>query len=209
MFVDAVWANLSVFGVGQVFAWLFLRSGRFWVGAGALAVLWAAIDWWLVQRFLLSVPAQGQQLAVCILQATAVLVTGSYLWACLRRWLGAPVRSERFRRGITELVQGQWTSAEVSFRQLVWSDPWDVPAWIGRGDAFRRLQRPRRARRCYRRAAGVDVQGQFADLLAHRLELLRLPAPTRKNRISPALTEERVNAAARHQTRDRKAVSGS
>ena len=72
MFVDAVLANVLVFAVGQAFAWLFLRTGRFWVGAAATTALWASMDCWLVQRFLLATPAEGQQLAVLILQATAL-----------------------------------------------------------------------------------------------------------------------------------------
>ena len=50
MFLDAVWAHLGMFVVGQVFAWRYARSGRFWLGAGATALLWLALDAWLVSR---------------------------------------------------------------------------------------------------------------------------------------------------------------
>ena len=53
--------NVLVFAVGQAFAWLFLRSGRFWLGAGATVALWTFIDWWLVARFVLGDPVEGLQ----------------------------------------------------------------------------------------------------------------------------------------------------
>ncbi|MFT4515568.1 MAG: hypothetical protein ACI91B_004285, partial [Planctomycetota bacterium] len=92
MFVDAVMANVLVFAVGQVFAWLFLRSGRFWMGAGATVALWTFIDWWLVSRYLLANPPEGQQVPLLGLQATVALTTAAYLWALVRRRLAAPKR---------------------------------------------------------------------------------------------------------------------
>ncbi len=208
MFVDAVLANVLVFAVGQAFAWLFLRTGRFWVGAAATTALWASMDCWLVQRFLLATPAEGQQLAVLILQATALSVTTGYLWARLRKRLGAPVRTDRFRQGTAELLQGKLHAAESTFRQLVWSNPWDVSAWISRGDALRRLGVPAKARRCYRRAAGADANGRFADLLAHRVKQLQTP-PSTRHAIEPHGTELVPRPVARQPKRARKAASGS
>jgi hypothetical protein len=172
VFVDAVMANVLVFAVGQVFAWLFLRSGRFWMGAGATVALWTFIDWWLVSRYLLANPPEGQQVPLLGLQATVALTTAAYLWALVRRRLAAPKRADRFREGIQQLLSGKLADADTTFRQLAWVDPWDPSAWIARGDACRRQGVIGRARRCYRRAGGVDVKGQFADLLTHRLNLL-------------------------------------
>ena len=173
VFIDAVMANVLVFAVGQVFAWLFLRTGRFWLGAGATVVLWVSIDCWLVQRYVLASPADMQQLALLCLQATAALTTFFYLWACVRKRLAAPRRAAGYRRGIRQLLAGELSAAAETFRGLAWDNPWDPSAWIGRGDACRRLGVASRARRCYRRAASVDVKGQFADLLAHRFHLLQ------------------------------------
>ena len=167
-------ANVLVFAVGQVFAWLFLRTGRFWLGVGATVALWGSIDCWLVQRYVLATPEDGQQMAVLCLQATAVLTTFSYLWACVRKRLAAPRRADGYRRGIRQLLVGELSAAASTFRDLAWDNPWDPSAWIGRGDACRRLGVASRARRCYKRAASVDVKGQFADLLAHRLHLLQV-----------------------------------
>ena len=174
VFIDAVMANVLVFAVGQVFAWLFLRTGRFWLGAGTTVVLWVSIDCWLVQRYVLATPPDGQQFALLCLQVTAVLTTFSYLWACVRKRLAAPSRTNGYRRGIRQLLAGDLSEADATFRDLAWANPWDPSAWIGRGDACRRLGIVNRARRCYKRAASVDVKGQFADLLAHRLQLLRV-----------------------------------
>lgn len=165
-------ANVLVFAVGQAFAWLFLRSGRFWLGAAATVALWTFTDWWLVSRFLLATPAEGQQLPLLGLQVTALLTAAAYLWARLRKRLAAPKRADRFREGIQQLLSGKLAAADTTFRQLAWVDPWDPSAWIARGDACRRQGAIGRARRCYRRAGGVDVKGRFADLLAHRLKLL-------------------------------------
>lgn len=165
-------ANVLVFAVGQAFAWLFLRSGRFWLGAGATVALWTFIDWWLVSRFLLATPVEGQQMPLLGLQITSLLTVAAYLWARLRKRLAAPKRADRFREGIQQLLSGKLAAADATFRQLAWVDPWDPSAWIARGDACRRQGVVGRARRCYRRAGGVDVKGRFADLLAHRLQLL-------------------------------------
>jgi tetratricopeptide (TPR) repeat protein len=177
VFVDAVMANVVVFAVGQLFAWLFLRTGRFWLGAGATVALWGSIDWWLVGRYLLAAPATSQQLPLVLLQGTSIAITIAYLWALIRRRLAAPQRADRFRTGIALLLSGQLGAAETTFRKLAWSDPWDPSAWLARGDACRRLGHSGRARQCYRRASSVDVRGQFADLVAHRMKLLLVAAP--------------------------------
>ena len=186
VFVDAVMVNVLVFAVGQAFAWLFLRSGRFWLGAGATVALWTFIDWWLVARFVLGDPVEGLQWPLLGLQATASMTTGAYLWARLRKRLAAPQRADRFREGLQQLLAGKLSAAEITFRQLAWVDPWDPSAWIARGDACRRQGAVRRARRCYRRAGGVDVKRQFADLLSHRLKLLNNAAAAMKGVVAQA-----------------------
>jgi hypothetical protein len=180
VFVDAVMANVLVFAVGQAFAWLFLRSGRFWLGAGATVALWTFVDWWLVTRFVLATPVEGQQWPLLSLQVTALVTTAAYLGAQLRKRLAAPKRADRFREGLQQLLSGKLAAAETTFRQLAWVDPWDPAAWIARGDACRRQGAVGRARRCYRRAGGVDVKRRFTDLLSHRLKLLHNSAAAAK-----------------------------
>ncbi|MFK7738870.1 MAG: hypothetical protein AB8H80_01005 [Planctomycetota bacterium] len=171
MFVDAVVANVVLFLVGQVFAWLYLRSGRFAVGAAAMISLWVCIDWWLVQRYLLGGEPSKQVLPLLLLQLTVVLVAGAYLWACVRRRRGAAERTERYRAVTRHMLAGELKQAAVDYRALCWTDPWDASAWLGLGDALRRSDDLQGSARAYARAAGVDVDKQFADLLAHRRSL--------------------------------------
>ena len=66
VFVDAVWVNLAIFAVGQLFAWRYAHSGRFWVGAGVTVLLWASLDWWLVGRYLLAYASDFQFLVTAM-----------------------------------------------------------------------------------------------------------------------------------------------
>jgi hypothetical protein len=214
VFVDSVMANVLVFVVGQAFAWLFLRSGRFWLGAGATVALWTFIDWWLVSRFVLETPVEGQQVPLLSLQVTALLTTAAYLCARLRKRLAAPKRADRFREGLQQLLSGKLAAADITFRQLAWVDPWDPSAWIARGDACRRQGAAGRARRCYRRAGGVDVKKQFTDLLSHRLKLLHNSASAAKMArakagIAPASGPIAIKVDRSSRSGVRKAASGS
>lgn len=207
-------ANVLVFAVGQAFAWLFLRSGRFWLGAGATVALWTFIDWWLVTRFVLATPVEGQQMPLLSLQVTALLTTAAYLWARLRKRLAAPKRADRFREGLQQLLSGKLAAADITFRQLAWVDPWDPSAWIARGDACRRQGAAGRARRCYRRAGGVDVKKQFTDLLSHRLKLLHNSASAAKVAraragIAPSSGPIAIKVGRSSRSGVRKAASGS
>lgn len=172
MFVDAVVGNLLVMAVGQAFAWLYLRTGRFWVGTVATMLLWVAADWWLVGRYLLDAAPSAQRVPVLLLQATALATTAGFLWAMARRRRGARLREQRHRDGTQQLLSGAHEPAQQTYRALCWADPWDAAAWIGRGDALRRGGDARAARRCYARARAVDVRRVFPDLVAHRLQLL-------------------------------------
>lgn len=183
MFVDAVWANVLVFAVGQAFAWLYLRGGRFWLGAGATLLLWASADWWLVGRYLLGASPGEQVVPLLILQVTAIATSAAYLWARLRRRQGRASRGQRHREAIQRMLAGEHGEAVTMFRQLVWSDGWDAAAWIGLGDALRRMGERPKARRCYARAGAVDLDRAFADLLSHRAQLLLRPAPPKKSAI--------------------------
>lgn len=177
MFVDAVLANVVLFLVGQAFAWLYMRSGRFAIGAGATIVLWISIDWWLVQRYLLAAPAARQVLPLLLLQLTAIGTTAAFVWARVRRHRSRDRRDERHREAVRIALTGEHAAAAVVLRSLCWNDPWDVAAWLGLGDALRRTGQAKAARRAYARASSVDVEGRFTDLLAHRRSLLERPGP--------------------------------
>ncbi|MCB9876460.1 MAG: hypothetical protein H6835_02570 [Planctomycetes bacterium] len=175
MFVDALWANLAVFAVGQLVAVGYLRTGRFWLGMAATVALWGGLDWWLVQRFLFAATEAEQRLPLLLVQVTAVVVVTAWTWARLRRRAGRATRTARYRAGLQALLAGEAAAAVATFRALCWSDPWDASAWLGLGDALRRNGEPSRARRAYRRAEGVDVRRELADLLAHRRAMLASP----------------------------------
>ena len=172
MFLDAVWAHLGMFVVGQVFAWRYARSGRFWLGAGATALLWLALDAWLVSRYVLALAVNVQVGALALLYAVVFVTAASFLWAAVRRLRGRRTRTARHREAMACLMRGDAAAAIAAYRGLVWSDGWDAPAWVGLGDAERRCGQPRRAARSYRRARSVDVGAQLRDLIAHREQLL-------------------------------------
>lgn len=172
MFVDALIGNLVLFAVAQVCAWLYLRRGRFWLGAGVTVLLWLFVDWWLVARLLLASPADAQRVPLTGLQIVAVAVTVAYGWALWRRAGSRRERPAMHRAAVQQALAGDHRAAQDAFARLTWLDPWDASAWLGRGDALRRGGEDRRARRAYARAAAVDVAGRFGDLIAHRRALL-------------------------------------
>ena len=172
MFVDAVWGHFVVFAVGQALAWWYARRGRFWFGAAVTVLIWGAIDWWLVGRYLLGFAPEQQAVPVAILQITSLLVVGCFCWAQLRRIGGRQTRTARHRAGVVQQLSGDHAAAAEVYRKLVWADGWDVAAWIGLGDAWRRKGDRSRAARCYRRAKAVDVGGGFPDILSQRVRLL-------------------------------------
>lgn len=174
VFVDAVWVNLAVFAVGQLFAWRYARGGRFWVGAGVTVLLWASLDWWLVGRYLLAYAPEQQALPLAGLQLTAAVTACAYLWACVRQRRGRRQRDVGHRQALACLLRGDHAGATEAYRGLVWSDGWDAAAWIGLGDAYRRSGARGKAARSYRRARAVDVSGQLADVLDHRGRLLEV-----------------------------------
>ena len=172
VYVDAVWVNLAIFAVGQLFAWRYAHSGRFWVGAGVTVLLWTSLDWWLVGRYLLAYAPEQQALPLAGLQLTAAATAFAFLWACVRRRRGRHQRDAGHRQALACLLRGDHAGATEAYRGLVWSDGWDAAAWIGLGDAYRRSGARGKAARSYRRAGAVDVSGQLADVLDHRGRLL-------------------------------------
>lgn|GEM_PF-4203102 len=184
MFVDAVWGHFVVFAVGQALAWWYARRGRFWFGAAVTVLIWGAIDWWLVGRYLLGLTPEQQVVPVAILQSTSLMVVGSFCWSQLRRIRGRKTRTSRHREGVVQQLAGDHAAAVDAYRKLVWADGWDVAAWIGLGDAWRRKGDRSRAARCYRRAKAADVGGGFPDLLSQRVRLLAREG-RRRGAVSP------------------------
>lgn len=167
--VFVVTSFLLVFVAGQAAAWFYLRTGRTWVGGLGTAALWSLLDWWLLARYVFA--HTGAQLTVPLV---ALLGTALALVAMLavarwrRRWSAvAKERTTRFAAGLAEYLRSDYEAARATFQRLVRVDPWDTVAWIALGDVFGRSGDPRRAQRCYRRAAAVDVRADFADLLQH------------------------------------------
>lgn len=170
MFAASLLPNLLVFACGQAAAWYYLRTGRFVLGFASTVALWVLLDWWLVARFVLAVDVIALRWPAFGLQAVAlativVLLFG--LWR--RRWSAvAMARTAHFGAGMTQFLRSDYAAARTTFTRLVRSDPWDAAAWIALGDVLDRSGEARRARRCWRRAAAVDTQRAFADLLQLR-----------------------------------------
>jgi tetratricopeptide (TPR) repeat protein len=199
VFVDAVGVHLLVFALGQLAAWLYARSGRFGPGATSTVLLWVAVDWWLVARYLLAAEAPRQVAPLVLLYATAAVTSGALAWAWLRRRSGRAMRAERHQRAVACALAGDHQGAAAAYRELVWSDGWDAAAWLGLGDALRRAGSSKHARRSYKRAEAVDRERHFHDLLGHRRGLLevQVAAPRAATAASPAVKGARRRAGAK------------
>jgi len=170
VFAASLLANLSVFLLGQAAAWYYLRTGRAVLGVGATVLLWLALDWWLVQRFVFADGLGDLRAPAIVLQAVAAVTALGLAFALWRRrWSAvARARTDHFRAGVAAALRGDHGAARATFTRLVGTDPWDVAAWIALGDAWQRVGRPARAKRCWRRAAAVDIGRAYADLLRLR-----------------------------------------
>lgn len=169
MFGSHLLTNLIVFLGGQAAAWFCLRTGRFLWGAIGTTALWLLLDAWLLTRYVFDGPDGLRTGALWGLQAVAVfLVVSLAIARWRRRWsAAAKQRTPRFAAGMASYLRSDYPAALAGFRQLVRTDPWDAAAWIALGDALRHSGQAGPARRCYRRAAAVDVRRQYRDLLDH------------------------------------------
>lgn len=175
MYVAAFLPNLIAFACGQTAAWHYLRTGRSWVGSLLTLGVWSLLDAWLLARYVFAAePATLGGLAFGLqgLAVATVAWLAFTLWR--RRWSAAArARPARYRGALDAYLRGEWTVARTGYRALVRTDPWDAAAWMGLGDTLARTGDGKGAKRCYRRAAGVDVGKQFADLLQLRLGVRR------------------------------------
>jgi tetratricopeptide (TPR) repeat protein len=161
---------LLAFAIGQAAAWCYLRTGRTASGLAATVLLWGALDWWLVERYVLAADDVALQWPATILFAVAAATTAALLFGrWRRRWSAAArERTARFANGLAAYLRSDYAAARTAFARLVRVDPWDSAAWIALGDVLARSGQPRRARACYRRAGAVDVTGAWRDLLQRR-----------------------------------------
>lgn len=175
MFAALTLPTLLAFVAGQAAAWYYLRTGRFWLGAAATIVLWSLFDWWAVARFVFAAGPDELRVPASLLQAVAVLTMLALLFAQWRRRWSSTARHRRahFTAGLTQLLRSDYAAARATFARLVRTDPWDTAAWIALGDVHRHDGKPARAKRCYRRAAAVDIDRTHADLLKLQQERLR------------------------------------
>ncbi|MCA8977524.1 MAG: hypothetical protein KDC98_22565 [Planctomycetes bacterium] len=166
VFLESFLPNLALFIAGQVAAWFYLRSGRWWLGGTAMAVLWGAADWAVVARYVFADTGAGFHWAMIVMQATAlttVVALGVSQWR--RRWSGvAKRRAEIYGEGMQQYLRGSYEAAAATFRRLVRNDPWDTAAWLGLGNVLRRAGHSAAARRCYRRCRSVDLTSEYRDL---------------------------------------------
>lgn len=170
MLAASLLPNLLVFACGQAAAWYYLRTGRFVLGFASTVALWGLIDWWLVARYVLAVDAVALRWPALGLQAVALATIAVLLFGLWRRrWSAvAKARTAHFGAGMTQFLRSDYAAARATFVRLVRTDPWDAAAWIALGDVLERHGESRGARRCWRRAAAVDTQRAFADLLQLR-----------------------------------------
>ncbi len=170
MFAANLLPILLAFAVGQAAAWYYLRSGRWRIGLAATVLLWAALDWWLVARYVLADDPVALRAPAAALQAVAVATAAALLAGLWRRRHSATARARtaHFARGLAHYLRSEYQPARATFTRLVRTDPWDAAAWIALGDVLARTGQSRRARRCYRRASAVDTTRAWSDLLQRR-----------------------------------------
>lgn len=162
--------NLFAFLLGQAAAWYYLRTGRTWVGGLATLVLWSSFDAWLLARYVYAADGATMRGLAALLQAFAVglaLRLAQQMWRRSRS-SAARARSDRFRTALGAYLRSDWPAAEAGYRGLVRTDPWDAAAWLGLGDVLSRQGKDKAARRCWRRAEGVDAARAHADALQLR-----------------------------------------
>ncbi|MBL8730873.1 MAG: hypothetical protein JNN13_00705 [Planctomycetes bacterium] len=171
MIVDSFAPNLVVFLAGQVAAWWNLRTGRLFVGGVTSVLLWLLADWWLLQRYVFGgqgVAASVPLLSMQFLALFAVVAQCAAQWR-RRRSATSRQRSRLFGDGLVAFMRSDHATAFTTFRRLVRNDPWDAASWLALGDVCAELGQAGRARRCYRRARGVDLGKDYRDLLLLRL----------------------------------------
>jgi cytochrome c-type biogenesis protein CcmH/NrfG len=166
-----LWPNLALFAAGQAASWVYMHTGRRWIGITATVLLWVLGDWYLVAKHVYEVEGVPLMLPLLALQVVAVLTVAALLigqWR--RRWSGtARQRTALFTTAIAAYLQGNLAASSATLRRLVRNDPWDAAAWVAFGNVMLRAGKVRRARRCYRRALGVDTGEAFVDFVRHQL----------------------------------------
>jgi predicted Zn-dependent protease len=137
-------------------------------------------DWFLVARYVFRVTGPDLLLPLVSLQVVAASTVLALAFAQWRRRRSAVARQrhELFATGLTAYLRAEHGAAEATFRRLVRTDPWDSAAWIALGNVHARTERETAARRCYRRALGVDAKKQYTELVRHQLALLGGPGAT-------------------------------
>ena len=185
MLVDAFLPNLLVFLAGQAAAWYYLRTGRLWIGGVAMAVIWVAADWAVIAHYVFERRADFE-IALWVMQITAVLVVIALGWALARRRWSATARQrpDLFRQGIRDYLGGKHEAARTTFRRLLAADPWDAAAWLALGNVLRRLGREPGARRAYGRCLRVDLSGEYTDLAREQLRTQPVRADAADRRIT-------------------------
>ncbi|MBL8747525.1 MAG: hypothetical protein JNK78_00085 [Planctomycetes bacterium] len=174
---DALLPNLLLFATGQAAAWYYLRTGRWWIGVLASGALWVIADWYFLARFAFAAESAELLVPLVAMQVVAVWVVLALAFALWRRRWSATARrrAEIYGEGMVAYLRGDHRNAERTFRRLVRTDPWDAAAWVGLGNVGLRTGAFGQARRCFRRALGVDTKTLYADFVKH--QMTRLAAP--------------------------------
>ena len=160
--------NLVLFACGQVAACIYLRTGRFGLGACSTASLWVLADWALVSKLVYGETGPRFLLPLFGMQAVAIATIAALAFGRWRaRWSATSrQRATLFAAGLTSYLRNDLDAAETTFRRLVRADPWDAAAWVTLGNVLRGKGRPAAAHRCYRRARCVDRARVYTDFIA-------------------------------------------
>ena len=173
MFADHWWPNIVLFAAGQAASWYYMHTGRTRIGVASAVALWVLADWFLVAKYVFDAAGTDLLLPLASMQVVAAATAGALSFALWRRrWsAAAKQRTPAFAAAITAYMRGDLDEARSRLRRLVRTDPWDAAAWVALGNVAMRAGERWRARRCYRRALGVDTKKQFVDFVRHQSSL--------------------------------------
>ena len=175
MFPDSLLANLMLFGMGQVAAWGYLRTGRIARGVALMVGSWVLADVALLARFAYEFGDHVYLTALVLMQLYCVVEFALFVWGrARRRTTEARKRRElRYRDAFTHYLRNETEPASQIYRRMLRSDPWDVEAALSLATLMARAGQQRKARSLFRSVRSMDREGCYGEVIAEELERLR------------------------------------
>lgn len=172
MFEGSFLINLGIFAMGQVVAYLYLRTGRRPRGLALMIGGWVLVDVALLERFAFQQSEVLFLWALLLMQSWSIFEVGCYVVARVRRrrpkFLAE--REQLFRKGFRHYIRDELDEAAVAYRRILRGDPWDVSTTLALGTALSRSGDGRRARALLRTARNLDVDGYYGDAILDELK---------------------------------------